>query len=257
MRYSNNYVLILLPFLLIFSSFSLCANEEENLMKQANDAYISKKYEEAATLYKQIADNGNEGAILYYNLGNAYFKSGSLAESILWYERALRLDPGNEDIQHNIAFVNQKLVDRIEVLPTFFLTRWWNHLSQNLTSRGWAIASIIGTIMLIFFMISFLISGKNWIRSSSLILSFAAFLFISFTIIFAVREKNRIRLTPEAIIMERVIHAKSTPDDSSNDLFVIHEGLKVQITDQLNNWVEIKLPNGEKGWIPKASIEII
>ena len=126
---NNRIFLIFLLFIFNDTPTTLSAVNNEELMKQANEAYQAKKYNEAVNLYLQIVNNGNEGAVLYYNLGNAYYKCKEPAKAVLWYERALRLSPNNEDIQHNIAFVNQSFVDKIDVLPSLFLVRWWNSLS--------------------------------------------------------------------------------------------------------------------------------
>lgn len=249
-------------FCLFFSlSFFISPNfikgNNEEIFQQANEAYMSKKYAEAIVLYEKIANGGNEGAMLYYNLGNAYYKNGKLGQSILWYERALRLAPQNKDIQHNLAFVNQKLIDKIDPIPTLLVVQWWRTTSQLLSVRGWAIATIVASFMLIFSVILFLVLKKRWMRSLALTMTFLSFFLLFFSSFFAIKEKNRIEKNPDAIIMSHVIHVKSTPDNTSGDLFVIHEGLKVQITDKINEWVEIQIPNGEKGWIPLSSIEII
>ena len=106
------------------------------IFQEANEVYQEQQYDEAIQLYSQIVDQGNEGAILFYNLGNAYYKAKDKANALLWYERALRLSPANEDIKHNIAFVNQTLVDKIDMLPEFVLTKWWNTLSKSMTSKA-------------------------------------------------------------------------------------------------------------------------
>lgn len=238
-------------------SISLRAASDKELMKQANEAYQAKNYNEAVNFYLQIVNNGNEGAILYYNLGNAYYKNKEPAKAVLWYERALRLSPNNEDIQHNIAFVNQSFVDKIDVLPSLFLVRWWNALSHSQTSRNWASLSIIFSFLFFLSLVGILFSQKKWLRSLSLFLAFIFLFTLIVSFIFANREKNRFIAMPEAIVMQNVVSVKSTPDSSSNDLFVIHEGLKIEVTDQLQDWVEIKIPSGEKGWIQVKNIEII
>ncbi|HHU46415.1 MAG TPA: tetratricopeptide repeat protein [Bacteroidales bacterium] len=250
------YFFLLFYFLMILPTTLSAVNNEE-LMKQANEAYQAKKYNEAVNLYLQIVNNGNEGAVLYYNLGNAYYKCKEPAKAVLWYERALRLSPNNEDIQHNIAFVNQSFVDKIDVLPSLFLVRWWNSLSHSQTSRNWAILSIVFSFLFFASLIGILFSQKKWLRSLSLLLSFIFLFTLILSIIFANREKNRWNDVPEAIVMQSVVSVKSSPDNSSNDLFVIHEGLKIKVTDRLQDWIEIKIPSGERGWIQVKNIEII
>lgn len=226
-------------------------------MTKANAAYQNQQYETAVALYEHIAADGNEGYILYYNLGNAYYKSGELAKARLWYERAARLSPNNEDIEHNIAFVSQKCVDKIEVMPELFFVRWWNGLSGSFRSQTWAIASIVCAFLTLFGVALLLISRRRVLRTTALTSAILCAFLLIFCIIFAHKEQHRYTKQPEAVVMAAVVTAKSTPDKGSNDLFVIHEGLKVVITDTLNEWVEIRLPNGEKGWIRSAEIERI
>ena len=246
--------LLMLCLMLFSASY---AESYQQLMQRANTAYQQQQYAEAVALYQQIADAGNEGSVLYYNLGNAYYKTDDLSHALLWYERALRLDPRNEDIKHNIAFVNRQLVDRIEVLPELFITRWWNALSKSLTSNTWAILSIIFCALMFLSVVLLLVARRPWLRSLGMATTVLCLMLTVFSIIFAHKEAVRYEKFPEAIVMQPVLNAKSTPNATGNDLFVIHEGLKVGVTDRLNDWLEIKLPNGEKGWVPAQGVEVI
>lgn len=226
-------------------------------LNEGNSFYQQKKYSEAIDSYQKVIDKNFESATLYYNLGNAYFKNEENGKALLWYERALKFDPSNEDIQHNIAFVNQKLEDKIDVLPELLLTRWYNTIASSMTSNQWATFSIIAFIIILLSILTFLLVRIPWIKSSSIFVLFFSLLFFIFSILFSYRNRTISEKHPEAIILKSVINGKSTPNESGTDLFVIHEGLKVKITDQLNDWVEIKLPNGEKGWIKYSDLEKI
>jgi len=226
-------------------------------MNEGNTYYQQKKYNEAIDSYQKIIDKNYESATLYYNLGNAYFKNEENGKAILWYERALKLDPSNEDIQHNIAFVNQKLEDKIDVLPELFLHRWYVSMASSMTSNQWAIISIVIFILMLLSILSYLLVHISWVKSTSIFTLFFSLVIFIFSLLFSYRNSTFSEKHPEAIILKSVINGKSTPHDSGTDLFVIHEGLKVKITDQLNNWVEIKLPNGEKGWVNYSDLEKI
>src|SRR5574344_1302371 len=240
--------------LLLFSVVSIFANTDEEIMKKANQAYTQENYNQAITLYKKIVDNGNEGSVLFYNLGNAFYKNGDNAQALLWYERALRMDPNNEDIIHNIAFVNQKITDKIEAVPQPLISRIWNQLSLILSERQWAILSITVSFVLFISLAFFFISNHRGIGLKSVILFFISLFLIIFSLIFAIKAKNRDKEHPEAIVMELVVNTKSEPSPSGKVLFVVHEGLKVEITSEMSDWVEIKIPNGEKGWVTKTEI---
>jgi len=226
-------------------------------MDEGNKAYQNKQYEKAISQYQNIIDKNFESAILFYNLGNAYYKNNEKAKSLLWYERALKLDPSNDDIIHNITFVNQKLEDKIETVPVLFITRWVQSTASSLSSHQWAILSIVSFGIILLSILCFLLIHKLWFRYSSVIsLILALFIFI-FSIYFAIKNTQIMKNHDDAIVMKSIVVGKSAPNDSGNDLFVIHEGLKVQITDQLNDWYEIKLPNGEKGWVAYTEVERI
>ena len=233
------------------------AENELARMQQANKEYQSENYSIAIDLYKQLINDGNESAALYYNLGNAYYKSGSNAQALLWYERALRLDPTNEDIKHNIAFVNQKITDKIEPVPESAIAMIWNKFSHKLTANQWAILSIVFSSLLILALAAFIFGRSGGHRISGGIIFCLSIFILVFTIIFAAKEHNRFARHDEAIVTNMVTEAKSSPIEKASTLFVIHEGLKVQITKEVENYVEIRIPSGEKGWISKMAIEKI
>jgi len=242
-------------------SFSLSGNSSKDsvsvYMQRANEAYQLNNFEDAITLYSQVVDLRYESAVLYYNLGNAYFKSGDNARALLWLERALRLDPNNEDIIHNINFIQQKLIDRIERLPEWVILKFWNKCSGFLTGNQWAILSIIVCSLFALCLLIVLLIRISWVRSISIFIATLALIFTILSVIFAKKESTRYIQHPQGIIMGYVVNVKSTPNEKSSDLFVIHSGLKVGITDHLNEWIEIRLPNGEKGWILSIQIEEI
>lgn len=242
---------------LLMASFFTFASVDDSLMQQGNTAYQNGDYELAIDCYQEIVNHGNEGAILYYNLGNAYFKAKQTAEALLWYERALRLDPSNEDIKHNIAYANMQITDKIEVMPELFIVRWWNGLSQSMTATAWAVMAVVFGAVFALSIALMLVSRRRWLSMTAVILAIVSLIIAIFSLIFASKESKRYIKQPEAIVMQSVVNAKGTPDESGTSLFVIHEGLKVAVTDRVGSWVEIKLPNGEKGWVEASSIEII
>jgi len=258
MKQQSYFVLFVL---FIFLSFSSSGNSMQDsamvYMHEANNAYQSNDFEDAIKLYTKVVDLQYESAILYYNLGNAWFKSGDNARALLWLERAYRLSPNNEDIIHNINFVKQKLIDKIEQMPELFIVKWWNSCAKLFTGNQWAICSIVACSLLVLCLLLILLIRVPWIRSISILIAILALVFAIFSIIFAKKEISRYIQHPEGIIMGYVVNVKSTPTEKGSDLFVIHSGLKVGITDQLNEWVEIRLPNGEKGWILASVVEEI
>jgi len=242
-----------IPFLSLYAS----QDQDSSLFLHANEAYRNNDFGAAIQYYTDIVDQGNEGAILFYNLGNSYYKNGENAKAILWYERALRLDPRNEDIQHNLLFVRQKLLDKIDQMPELFISKLWDNMSKSMTSRSWAIVSIVSSFLFFMLITLLMLSKRQWVRMTSFFFGIIIFIALIFSVIFANKESKRAVTILEAIIMENVVTTKNTPTESGLNLFVIHEGLKVIITDRVGEWYEIKIPNGEKGWVEQSCLEII
>jgi tetratricopeptide (TPR) repeat protein len=85
------------------------------------DAYYAKgQYKEAAAGYQQMVNDGYKSAVIYYNLGNAYYKLGDIPSALLYYEKAHKLSPGDDDINFNIRYVNSKTTDKVEDAPSSF-----------------------------------------------------------------------------------------------------------------------------------------
>lgn len=245
---------IILFFVFIALSVSVLGNE---IFQKANDAYNQKKYAEAVALYEKLTFQGYKEATLYYNLGNAHFKNDQLSKAILWYERALRLDPANEDIKHNLTFANQQTIDNIEAQPEIFIKTGFNFIRDLFSVKMWSMLSIIliaAACLCILLMI--VLSLPHW-RMTLFVIACTAFVFAVFSIIFANLQCNKINREDEAIIMDKIVTVKSTPDASGTNLFTVHEGIKIQITDKAGNWIEIRFPDGNKGWISKDAVEVI
>ena len=247
-------IIILLTFSILCSA-QLAA--QDSLFKQANKQYNQKDYENAIASYHQLIDKGYQDAVLYYNLGNAYFKSDQIGNAILWYERALRLSPNNNDIAYNLAFANQQTIDNIETIPPFFLKAWMLAVQNLFSAKEWAIVSIVLCIVLVCcILLIFLISSYR------LRMTFFTFACLSLaativSIVFASMQTTNRNRTDEGIVTQSSVTLKSTPDNSGTDLFTVHEGTKITITDNAGEWVEVQFNNGNKGWMLEDDLEII
>jgi len=239
--------------ILFFTGLSLFlqASPHEEFEK-ANKAYMAGFYENAASLYEKILESGMDAPDLYYNLGNAYFKMNDIPSAILNYERALKYDPGNEDYQYNLRVANSKIVDKIDVLPELFYIRWWNNLKISLSPDRWALMALI-SFAFIFISIALFFLARS-IHTRKIIFTAGIILLIINLIsgIIAWQTYREAKNQKTAIIFTPTLPVKSSPDESSIDLFVIHEGLKVTILDRIGEWHEIRIANGSKGWV-KAS----
>lgn len=241
----------------MFAILSLSAQEQDSLLTQANQLYADGNYQEATEMYQKIIDSGYESPALYYNLGNAYYKQNVISRAILNYEKALELDPNDEDIKYNIELANRFVVDKIEVLPVFFITGWIRSIRNSFSSNTWAILSISTFIsMLVFFAIYLYTRGLEF-KKVAFWLSFVLFIGSLVSFIFSYQQKQKILDQNTGIVMSPSVTVKSSPDASGTDLFVIHEGTKVWINDKISNWNQIKLSDGSKGWLRAEDIETI
>lgn len=241
----NKYLIMI--FLLAASH--LMANDNLLLMEQANKYYDGSEYAAAAETYETIISNGFESADLYFNLGNAYFKLNNLPMAIFNYEKARKINPYDDDVLHNLQIANSRIIDKIEPVPQFFLFQWWDVLVKSRSMEQWARISIIAFILFLVMTLLFFLARIVWLKKTGFWTGVAFLAVFIMSFILANQHYWAIHTLTEAIIFTPTVTVKSSPRENSTDIFVIHEGIKVQITNQLGEWYEIKIPDGTKGWI--------
>lgn len=225
------------------------------LFSQANAQYAEGNYAEAAAQYEQVIAK-QPSAEAYYNLGNAYFKQGELAQAILAYERALRIEPSYKDAKHNLLFAQSRIVDNIEDTQSFFLSNWLKAIRNALNQQTWMILSIALFICMLIGFFLFAFSQTVWVRKTAFYTSLVALLISFVACINAGSLHHRDTERAEAIITQGIVNAKSSPDRSGTDLFTVHEGTKVEITETIGDWCCIHVGN-YIGWMPLAHLERI
>jgi hypothetical protein len=222
-----------------------------------NKAYIEGNYDKAIEEYIAILDGGEYSMKLYYNLANAYFKTGANGKAILYYNKALRLAPSQEDIRHNLALAEAQTKDRIAVVPEFFLNRWMRTIRNSMSCTAWSVLSIVSFALVLAFGLLFLLASRLGIRKTGFYGALVALLFMIATTSFAISSRNDMLNHEEAVVMASAISVKSSPDRSATDLFVLHEGTKVKVLTAVDEWVEVVIADGKKGWTLKNNIEEI
>ena len=224
----------------------------------ADSAYAKADYATAIHIYEQLLATEGEAASVYYNLGNSYYKSNDIAHSILNYERALLLDPSNEDIQFNLELARSKAVDKNAIVSELFFVRWFRDFSSIMPVDGWAKCGILCFIVLILCLTLFIFNKKS--KTKKIIFIFALFS-LACTIlsnVIASNQKDKLLHRESAIIMEPSVTVRSTPSTSGTELFILHEGKKVTIKDDsMKEWKEIEIEDGNIGWLPASAIEQI
>ena len=227
----------------------------QDLLQTGNQYYLDGKYEMAVQSYQSIIDSGYASAELYYNLGNAYYKSHDITMALVNYERARILKPNDPEINHNLEIAREFVVDRIEVLPEFFLRRAYVDFVKIFDADIWALVSVITFGLALGLFLAYFFLNQLFIRKMSFWTGILFILFSASTFLFALQQNNLVTKHHQAIILTPSVTIKSSPDDDSGtDLFLLHEGTKVTISDELGDWREVILSDGNSGWLKETDL---
>ncbi len=243
----KRYTLLILMALLAF-----VGRAQENAdawFEQANAVYNTGNYDSAKIVYEKILAAGMESMPLYYNLGNTYYKMREYPMAIYYYEKALKLDPSNEEVQTNLAIANHAIVDKIEPVPQSFIVRGWRNARASLSGDQWAWCSIIMFALLLVSLFLFLRARKVGLRKLGFFTGIVFLVAVAISVVFAAQLKQASETQDQAILMAPTVTVKSSPNETSVDLFVLHEGTKVSVLETANGWCKIKIANGSVGWL--------
>ena len=218
--------------------------------EQANAAYNEGNYQSALDLYNNIVEAEQESVPLYFNLGNTYYKMGTYPMAIYYYEKALKLDPSNADVKTNLEIANLAIADKIESIPQSFIVKGWNNVKNMFSSDAWATVSIISFAILLVALFLFLRARRMGLRKAGFFVGILALLVFVFSFIFSMEKRNEAMEKNHAIIMTPAVTVKSSPNDGSVDLFVLHEGTEVTLLDEADGWNKVRIANGSEGWLP-------
>ena len=257
MKFKRLLHIIILFAILCLPALSFASNQAQEVFIKANAFYAKAQYNDALKTYKQLEDEGYQSATLYFNMGNASYKNGDIAPAILYYERAHKLAPGDEDINFNLKYANLKTTDKVDEAPELFLTRWWKGIILSLPLAMLSVWSIIfvlaasGTFILYFFAGSVVIKKVSFYAACLFLFAGVCLIFVSN------RQVNYFDDHRQAIIFSPSVDVKNGPVERSVTLFVIHDGTKVDLLENNNGWLKIKLANGSEGWIQKDAAKEI
>ena len=240
-----------------FCLFSLVCQSQtaDQYFENGSKAYAVGDYQQAIEAYDEVVAVGQESAALYYNLGNANYKLNRIAPSVYNYERALRLNPNDADIKNNLIFAQNMTIDAVTPLPQNTFTKWYNNTLNLLSLDGWAILAVI---LILVFMGSFIayrfvyatVQKRLFFTTTSI-----ALIFSLTALFFAFRSQMRIKNDRPAIVFSPSAEVRVEPRLSSDEAFVLHEGTKVLILSENDEWQEIRLVDGKEGWIPKTDVK--
>ena len=250
-----------LAFLLLALPTAMRARQTEyvdSLWNESNKAYTEGRWEDAVAGYEMISGMNLESAALYCNAADAYFKAGNLPKAVLNYERALKIDPSYDDARFNLEFVSNLLQDRIDPVPDFILKVWAKKICWLMDSDAWAVAFLVLLALTAVMVLLFILAPSLAGRRAGFYTGIVTLLLAVSALSFSLWQKNDYMRADEAVVMRPVSSVKSSPTaESSQDLFVLHEGTKVKILDHVGSWNNIELADGRQGWIRSSEIELI
>ncbi len=235
-----------------------CTDVAQPLKSEADSLYAQECYEQAAKIYQQLLEQDGDAVELYYNLGNCYYKTENIPYAILNYERALRLSPGDGDIRANLALARSHTTDKVTPASEMFFVTWWKRFTNSMSLRAWTQLAVIAFILMLLGILAYMFLRGLTLRKIG---AYGAIALLAVTVIanLCILTQHSLLVShTAAIVIEPAVTVKSSPSQSSTDLFIIHEGSRVEILDDgMNEWREVKLEEGKQGWIPSKAIENI
>jgi len=246
-----------LSLLLLAAAAPAFAQSPEAKLGSADQLYQQGKYAEAREAYGAILSSGYESPALYYNLGNACYKSGAIPSAIVNYERARRLSPADDDLRHNLQLANMMITDRIEPTPRLFVWDYWDGIKNS-----FSLGSMVTVVYLLYALLAacaatFLLARTYRLRKISLFAGMGVLVVFLFFVMVLVARMGDITRTDEAVVMSPVVTVKNSPDPKSSDAFVLHGGVKLLLIDRVGDWSKVRIADGKVGWIEATALEVI
>ena len=229
----------------------------ENIFSQANELYNKGSYIEAINNYKEIIKNDFHSAELYYNLGNAYYRLDSIASSVYYYEKALQLNPNDREIIDNLELINKTLVDEIDPITTPLIESILNRASNIFYFETWGYISIFFSFLIVALFLSYYFANSSRVKRLTFVLLCISSIFILVSLINGNKGYNNYINNEYAVIYSYETDLKTEPNYRSETLFMLHEGTKIQVLENYNNWIKIRLVNGQVGYIQLIDVKIL
>ena len=227
------------------------------IFEKGNAAYAKGRYNDAIADYQQLVSDGYESAAVFFNMGNAYYKNGDVPSAILYYEKAHKLAPGDDDINFNLKYANLKTTDRMDEVPEFFLGRWWRDVILISSADNLAIWSIVFVFLGSGVLVFYFFAGSVNLKKGAFYASALLFFFGLAMLFMAGSQTSYFKSHHEAIVFSGAVDVKSSPANQATTLFVIHQGTKVNTLETTNGWMKISLANGNLGWIKPGDVKEI
>ncbi|WP_394974539.1 SH3 domain-containing protein [uncultured Croceitalea sp.] len=231
--------------------------QNEVLFTRATESYNAGEFEKAIEYYKKIVDNGKHSAELYFNMANAYYKRDEIGPSIYYYEKALLLKPNDPEILNNLGYAQNMRLDAIDKMPESAMIRFYSTIIGKFSFDQWAYFSIGMIVLFVLAYLAYYLLRIAIQKRISFIISILALLLCVTSLSFAYLQYDAYNANNPAIIFEREVAITSEPNNRSERIFTLHEGTKVNVLEELNDWMKIKIADGQTGWIPSESLKLL
>lgn len=247
---------LLVMAVVVAASLMAGATQVQAVTKQnADDAYSKGNYQQAIADYRELL-KGGESAAIYFNLGNAYYRSENIPQALLAYERAALLDPSDRAVRLNLEFVRSKTIDKVATSGASFFTVAYRSVADLTDLAGWTALSVTSFVLALLLALAYLFGSAMWLRKTGFFGAVAALVLFVCSTLFAWQQHYRLTHCDGAIVTAPVVNVKKTPSVSSADAFVVHEGTRVTVTDStMKDWCSVTLDDGREGWLRKSSIQ--
>ncbi len=242
------FILIVLPMVIVGQDYTV-------QFAEGNFLFQEEKFQQALKVYQAVEDSGVISPDLYFNIGNAELKLDNYTRAILYYERALLLED-REDFQKNLELAQKRIIDPVPLFEDFFIKKWWLGLLTLLGSNGWLVLSVLLAILAAFGFTVF-IRDLSYRNSKTLLISTCAVLLSLFSLFLSRSDAIRQAGQRHAIVMGEGYPVYGAADDKSQETRLLSSGVKVEIVDQIGDWLKVEMPDKDKGWMPSRSVEFI
>ena len=241
---------------LIFISYLCKANDDAyHQFEKGNSFYASQEFDSALIAYKTVLQSKMISKELYLNLGNTFFKLDSIPKAILFYEKGIKLAPGDPDLSYNLQYCNKLIKDKNPIKKSVLL----NELIFSFLGKSpnyWAYSSVIllGLVCVMFAFFRLSIDSK-W-KKINFYSAIIVLILFGITVLLSSISKSKIKETKYGIVIKNSIKVRTEPSENASTAFLLHEGSKAKVTAEINYWIEISF-NEKKGWIRTNALERI
>ncbi|HEX5743122.1 MAG TPA: tetratricopeptide repeat protein [Flavobacteriaceae bacterium] len=247
----------LITIIWMFIGLAINAQTKEVLFEQANQLYKNNDFKNAITNYQKIIKSGMHSDALYFNLANAYYKSNEVAPAIYYYEKTLKLNPLHEDAKYNLVLANRMTIDQIDEMPKTLIQRIETNFLHKISVETWSIIAVVLSFITALLFLIYYFSFSTFFKQIFFTISIVTFTTMIFAVLIALKGVNYDKNHRPAIIFSEKAVIKNAPTFNSEDVFILHEGTKVEVLDTVDDWYKIKLVDGKIGWVKKSVLKII